>query len=423
LPEGVLQHIFIKASSWQTPGPCLSSRVCRTWRAAAAGCKGIRLLYHAGLEAPDQSLAAWLACGSQQLVSFTLDSSSHAATEQVLGALATAATQAAAAGQPLPLHTLRVLGRGPPLDLIGRLLAALPPLRCLRMSGFKYANGSRIGPSDASEVQQHLAPLQHATQLQELHLPVSNKCTKAVAGLLPLSLQRVQWRKPSIWDAGNAAPDLSHLPQLTSLDLLMSCPDGLTPRKLPPGLKEFAGSRWFPPEGMVQERPQLFTDMKFYYQGQQGLQGSFAGSEAWAAAVSGMSNLRRLSVPDVLLEDAADSWEGNLQQLQVLHVMVYDMLYEAGDRDTLEQQSRDTNSRVRRWLWCAMLPMYEGGWPAVSQPQLLLLLVTGMCKKDAASMGMRRCLQRRVCSSRCEVVVAESHSQEDFIHELAGLPE
>jgi hypothetical protein len=126
LPANALQHIFGSASSPHTPGSCLAAVVCRTWQSAAAGCKGIRLLYRAG--PAYESFIAWLGHGSQQLEALIL--SGYSDTDNVLGALADAAEAAATSGEPLRLRTLRVLGCVE-LALAGRLIAALPFLHTL----------------------------------------------------------------------------------------------------------------------------------------------------------------------------------------------------------------------------------------------------------------------------------------------------
>jgi hypothetical protein len=170
LPTGVLQHILVHASTWQAPGCCLGAPVCRSWRAAADSCTLIRLLYLShGAPGRDAMFAYWLARNSHQLDSLIISSSARLKSCMVLDALATAATAAAAAKRPLRLTTLRVLGGCLNLERTGQLLAALPRLRTLQLSGISFHNGATY-EEITSKVQRHWGPLQQAAQLQEVYL-------------------------------------------------------------------------------------------------------------------------------------------------------------------------------------------------------------------------------------------------------------
>jgi hypothetical protein len=185
LPAGVLQYTFCLASTCHTPGTCLAAPVCRAWRSAAAGCSGtIRLLYHAGYRPADTSFITWLNNNSQQLGALILGSSNSIDNQPVLAALAEAAAAAQAAGRPLRLHTLRVMqeyatvttGSGDfciavqrmqgfvDAHAVGQLVASLPHLRCLQL-GITLSVSGTEGDFLAT-----LAPLQRATQLEELYL-------------------------------------------------------------------------------------------------------------------------------------------------------------------------------------------------------------------------------------------------------------
>jgi hypothetical protein len=137
----------------------------------------MRLLHHVGHTLADQSLAAWLAQNSPQLEALTLAGSYVQSNGVILTALADAAAAAQAAGRPLQLHTLRVVGlvRGYVyIHTIGRLLAGLPRLRCLQLGMcVPCEQGSPVPEVDGVPAIQQLSSLHGATQLQELYLMVS----------------------------------------------------------------------------------------------------------------------------------------------------------------------------------------------------------------------------------------------------------
>jgi hypothetical protein len=198
------------------------------------------LLYAAGHELSDESFAAWLAKCSPQLEALTLSSSDSISLDVVLGALlkAAAAAVGAAEGAPLPLHTLRVLADGPDLDVMARLLAALPHLRCLQLDVY----GSPVAdyePDPPTEMVHFIEALQQASQLQELYFcgpPEGTDSGRYIAEWLPSSLQRLSFRTTEVYDE---APDLSHLSKLSFLYLedWEEQQEPLT-AKLPPGLQQ-----------------------------------------------------------------------------------------------------------------------------------------------------------------------------------------
>jgi hypothetical protein len=195
-----------------------------------------------GVPSKDHSFATWLASNSGQLETLILNSSTLWNTCIILGPLAAAAEAAAAAGNPLPLTTLRVVGKGAvDLPTISRLLKALPHLRVLQLG--VSASGLYDGKEEFKRlVQRHLAPLQAASQLEELYLEGADEgdChsfpANILAQLLPSNLRRLAWQAHSNL---LAVPDLSHLTQLTFLRLVgwHTYQAGLT-GKLPPALQQ-----------------------------------------------------------------------------------------------------------------------------------------------------------------------------------------
>jgi hypothetical protein len=200
--------------------------VCRGWLLASAGCSDIRLLYVAGHPASDKSFASWLGTNSWRLEALTLTSSYDSSDDshdrvKVLDALADAATAAAAAGRPLQLRMLRVFKRRVKLSLISRLLPGLPNLRCLRVCIPGVGQPRNNQAAQAAVLQQGLAALKQATQLEELWLggPRSGCFNwECVADLMPLSLKSLSWDTHQ-GGSGAYLPSLSHLVQLTSLRL------------------------------------------------------------------------------------------------------------------------------------------------------------------------------------------------------------
>jgi hypothetical protein len=246
LPTGVLQHVLCLASTWQAPGCCLGARVCRSWRTAADGCSAIRLLYLShGVPGRDELFAAWLGRNSGQLDSLIISSSARPKSCMVLYALAAAATAAAAAKRPLRLRTLRVLGGCIDVKVTGQLLAALPRLRTLQLSGISFRNGMKCDEI-AAQVKSHWGPLQQATQLQELYMewPCCHHtltgdtcaCGPTMAQLLPTSLQRLAWEAQE-GDGKHTVPNLAHLGRLAFLQLAKWDGTDLS-SQLPPGLQQ-----------------------------------------------------------------------------------------------------------------------------------------------------------------------------------------
>lgn len=226
----MLCRIFHLASTPGRPGVCLASCVCRAWQTAVDEFADIHLMYDAGQAARDNSLAAWLQRYPHVLGGVTLKGSTDADVITVLEALLQAAETAAAAGAPLELHTLRLLGPGRrPLFVhvswARDLLLCLPNLRTLQLS--LVVSGSEVTAERdaAAVVQKYLAPLQQATQLEDLHVGLADdnhrddsQFNPALAALLPANLQRLAWQ----WygSDNSEACSLTHLEQLTFLQAM-----------------------------------------------------------------------------------------------------------------------------------------------------------------------------------------------------------
>jgi hypothetical protein len=195
------------------------------------------VLYHMGRQAADQSFATWLEHNSSQLEALTLSCNwdSNDSTDLVLEALADAAAAAQAAGRPLQLHTLRVLGTEVELGLMIELLAVLPHLRGLQVALHHTFRMDSAARHLGARVRGVLRPLglQKATQLQHLHL--YGQCTGyhvrsgATVHILPRTLQRLSL----IASSHHQLPDLTDLTGCTALQLA-----GNTAANLPPGLQE-----------------------------------------------------------------------------------------------------------------------------------------------------------------------------------------
>jgi hypothetical protein len=232
LPAGVLQLIFCLASR-QTPGSCLAALVCHVWRAAAGGCSNIRLLYHVGRVPTDLCFATWLECSSRQLEALII-SCDGSNCGLIMAALAQAAAAAQAAGRPLRLHTLRVLGECVPLPTAGQLLARLPHLRCLQLAMRWAGYDSLASVKRTQEILQHLAPLQQATHLEELYLTGPGHLIQDMGRLLPPSLKRLSWDPVQY----TMRYGLSHLTRLTFLQLCDWPWELLSSSDLPSGLQQ-----------------------------------------------------------------------------------------------------------------------------------------------------------------------------------------
>jgi hypothetical protein len=180
----------------------------------------------------DESFTAWLAGNSQQLGALAISwgaGRNEGNVDGILGALADAAAAAAAAamdGAPLQLRTLRVLGCDVALPLAGRLVGALPHLHTLQLAFRPFV----VDPAESASalLNQHLGPLQQATQLQELYLKgpsmvtgeTSLPCAPDMAQLLPPSLKRLSWHSNNHrHKTMEYVPDMAHLTQLSYLQL------------------------------------------------------------------------------------------------------------------------------------------------------------------------------------------------------------
>jgi hypothetical protein len=192
----------------------------------------------------------------------------------VLEALAQAAAAAQAAGRPLQLHTLRVLGATIDFHLVAKLLSGLPSLRCLQVTvaapRFIYTGTGYLNPEAAGPlVQKHLAPLQAATQLEELYLDCPDHYANRhyglyIAGLLPPSLQRLSWNLPNV----EAFPNLAHLPRLSFLQLRVWSVMRPTAYHLPPSLQELQLLKLWLLEGLpllLEEQLQRVTRWQLCY--------------------------------------------------------------------------------------------------------------------------------------------------------------
>jgi hypothetical protein len=177
-------------------------------------------------------------------VAFTLSGNWGTNSSVVLTALAKAAAAAAAAGRPLQLHTLRVLGDvdGP---TVSQLLGSLPHLRCLQLG---------LSPSmGLDRLQQHFAPLQRATQLEELYLvpPGYLGGESWMPALLPPNLRRLSW-------VYNPQHDFSHLTKCTFLHLIRGLTGGRS-IKPPPGLQQLELFTSNLSLSMVEEQKEVVT--------------------------------------------------------------------------------------------------------------------------------------------------------------------
>jgi hypothetical protein len=420
----------------------------------------------------------------------------------VLEALANAAAAAQAAGVPLALHTLRVVETGLHLPMAGKLLAGLPNIHTLQLvldleEEEEYYRYKDVG----ALVQEALAPLAQATQLQRLYLAhlgfeATAGSSAAVAGLLPLSLERLSWDAPNC----SPLPDLSHLTQPTFLQLANWASAGANSKpfsaRLPPCLQQLELHQTWAPAEVLEVQPQLVTawsqretaDLQQVlsrmknlreallsvrhagdsgvptalaqhpHLSDMGLSDSSVPPECVAAAlgtVASIKNLRsldlaldrfsmaeakqlsaltrvtRLSAVVVSWQDAAPyhaladgisrmtglrwlsvaggvlqagcGWLGDLQQLQVLHLLAL------GDIDS------DTGGTMVQWLegWI------EQGLP----PQLQVLGTHNMTAEQAVAWRLRHRMQGLLSGTGCEVVVGPDLREVcDPTQQLAGLP-
>jgi hypothetical protein len=270
LPAGVLQLVFSQASTWQKPGSCLAARVCRSWRSASAGCSGIRLLYHWSPDTHQLSFISWLQRNSPQLAALTLSSAYPGELDAVIAALTAAGEQAAAAGRPLPLAVLRVVGSdGADAFTAGRLLACLPNLHTLQLWVTSVLCPSKCTwPQEMALLREHLAPLQGATQLRELHLRNPNTswipCNPTMAQMLPVNLRHLTWQPRLPHKSDDAeVPDLSHLSQLKTLQLLDWYRGTLSSSSLPPGLQQLELGQLAPSQELLVEQQAVLATLNW----------------------------------------------------------------------------------------------------------------------------------------------------------------
>jgi hypothetical protein len=120
------------------------------------------------------------------------------------------------------------------------------------------------GEDDASHLQQYLAPLQEAGQLRELYINAScrdSAASQGTATALPGNLQRLSWQLYH----GAGAPDMSHLVQLSFLQLL-GCSkeeeEEVSSKQLPPGLQELQLVHMQPPKKLVLQRSKALARVR-----------------------------------------------------------------------------------------------------------------------------------------------------------------
>lgn len=361
LPPGVLQNIMCRASTWQAPGTCLAARVCSAWSLAAAGCSGIRLLYHVGDPYVDCLFASWLTRNSRQLGALTLTFSSDPGgpygpdDDLVLAALTEAATAAQAEGRPLQLHTLRVLQWVVDVRAAGQLLAALPHLRCLQLQlTWPYESPASAGRGDL--VRQALAPLQRATCLEELYLTGSLRAHGVSPDLLPARLRRLS-SPPLLGPAFSA----SHLTQLTFLHLGKGWDElEFHACQLPPGLQQL---ELMDAEDMVSEE-----FMGVLEEQQQAVMSLHLGHAPWreAECLQQVSCLPKLTAAKV--EAAAMGYpaaEAALKQLTKLSALTVST--EAGDFCKVQQGMRAAIAAAASMS--SMRRLHLGDYPTVSDEE------------------------------------------------------
>jgi hypothetical protein len=148
--------------------------------------------------------------------------------------------------------------------------------------------------------------------------------------------------------------------------------------------------------------------------------GSFEDKQGWVSQLGQLPSLKRLSVPDALLALPDQSWMGNLQQLLVLEVVVFNKHPHVVDMSGSygAYVVKQPNPHAGEECECRMQQVL-GNLCAVP-PKLQLLMVTGLNALQAASLQLRRRLQQQMMScSSCEVVVTPC----DPTLRLAGLPE
>jgi hypothetical protein len=322
-----------------------------------------------------------------------------------------------AAGRPLALHTLRVLGPGLELDVTGRLLEGLPNLTRLQLQP-----QSKPESYDSQKAaSKDLAHLKTAMQLEELYItgPPSDIVTlQQVADLLPASLKRLSW---TTIDCTKPAPNLAHLKRLTFLRLEDWCALLTWPLSvlLPTGLQQLELGGLFLPPSMLREQQELLTgfhglfllgdelQVQCSWTKLRSLEGVWASNFRRPQVCAALQQLVKLSVLEVRARatgqdlQRAVSAAAGLQGLRRLHMEVPDLLQMSGqlaaltrlthlkvffreqqheqDQQQLEQQ-RGWAAEVGRMSWLRWLSVpvqllaADQGWlGGLEQLQVLVL--------------------------------------------------
>jgi hypothetical protein len=222
------------------------------------------VLFQAGVERADHSFGRWLTANAQRVVALSLSCEDGVSVPMLLEDWVDDAAAAQAAGQPLSLHTLRVLRGGVDVKTVGRLLAALPNLRCLQLGMSEIDPSDWLAPGEHDPMTEDLPALQQAlqqaTQLQELYLVgpyLKRSITVHVAGMLPPSLRRLSWCPIDPDWTG----DLSHLTQLTFLQLSGGQFERLRSRQLPSRLQQLELLDADIPRRVAQEQRKVVTGL------------------------------------------------------------------------------------------------------------------------------------------------------------------
>jgi hypothetical protein len=364
----------------------------------------------------------------------------------------------------------------------GRILAALPNLRCLQLALFEDRSLA------SHDFTQDLALLQQATQLQELYLEgpdlASSTPTTEVAALLPVSLKRLSWRPVDTQESGT----LSHLTQLTFLQLFREPFAYVRSDHLPSSVQELELWGYGFARDVVKQRQQMVTGLQvggLRDREERQLLGNLPNlrsaemvcwdliSDAGRAAVKQLTKLSALDLPifniSCLLGVLATA--ATISSLRRLHLDLYGMPSPAGltalgqltqlrlsmpDELATDEQLQAWAEAVGclsglRWLslsgmllvagaaWLGSLQQLrvlelqcEGramecvssmSWLEALPTRVRVLCVSGV-SAGAQAVQLRGRLQRALASRGCEVVVGVDLDEvAGPTQQLAGLPE